>query len=152
MVAAALHLTLAPLQVGHLAELRTILAEPALALPYFGQVLTDAQIGAHLAAYWSDSREVQTCVATDTTSNRVVGAAGVRGAELSYFVAPAFWRRGAGAALVHALSGKRPLFVHVSRDNAASIALLVKTGFRFDGRLPSVRPASGGAMLRYVLR
>ena len=70
-------------------------------------------------------------------------------AEISYYLAPAFHRRGIGTALVgHALAACpalqiRHLFAIVLEGNQASIRLLEKMGFEQWGYLPRVANFDG---------
>jgi phosphinothricin acetyltransferase len=70
-------------------------------------------------------------------------------AEISYYIAPAYQRRGIGTALIeHALAacpalGIRHLFAIVLENNQASIKLLDKMGFEQWGYLPRVADFDG---------
>jgi|SRR5215213_7450872 len=70
-------------------------------------------------------------------------------AEISYYLAPAYQRRGIGTALVeHALAacprlGIRHLFAIVLEGNQASLKLLEKMGFAQWGYLPRVADFDG---------
>jgi phosphinothricin acetyltransferase len=70
-------------------------------------------------------------------------------AEISYYIAPAYQRRGIGTALIeHALAacpalGIRHLFAIVLETNQASIGLLEKMGFERWGYLPRVADFDG---------
>jgi RimJ/RimL family protein N-acetyltransferase len=86
--------------------------------------------------------------------DEVVGAVGLVGDELSYFVARAHWRSGYGSAMLGALlrpcgesSGTRRLFARVARDNVASRRLLEAAGFAERGL--EVRPGGLSPEIRY---
>lgn len=70
-------------------------------------------------------------------------------AEISYYIAPAYQRRGIGTALIeHALAacpalGIRHLFAIVLENNQASTGLLEKMGFERWGYLPRVADFDG---------
>jgi phosphinothricin acetyltransferase len=73
-------------------------------------------------------------------------------AEISYYIASAYHRRGIGTALVeHALAacpalGIRHLFAIVLEGNEASVKLLEKMGFEQWGFLPKVADFDGKAV------
>ena len=96
----------------------------------------------------STQRRIVACSRED---GQVVGAGLRRGAEIGWFVAPAWWRRGVATALVRRLClDPEAAFARVHRDNLASIRLVEKLGFRFtDLMTPQRASFDGRARLRY---
>ncbi|MBW8758598.1 MAG: GNAT family N-acetyltransferase [Burkholderiales bacterium] len=134
---------------------RAILADAAVAVPFFGRVLPGDQLERRIARHWgggpgAPERRIVACVVAD---GRLVGAGLRRGAEIGWFVAPDWWRRGVATALVRRLCmDPETAFAQVHRDNLASIRLLEKLGFRFAGLRPPPRASfEARARLRYAV-
>lgn len=139
-----------------------LLSLPEVAVPYFGCVLREAELVAHLSEAWHGvAREpVLLNVAMDEVSGQVVGGARIHAQRISYFVHPAFWRRGIASALIRgacmqaATEGMAMISALIDRSNHPSIAAVERAGFRFSG-LEQARfgiPSGHRAMVRYTMR
>lgn len=89
---------------------------------------------------------------------RLVGTVGVTGGELGYMFAPDVWGQGNGTevcrtAIAHAFDlGGDHLMAGVWADNAPSLGLLAKLGFRVTGQDVSLNRARGVDLAGYWLR
>ncbi|WP_329216074.1 GNAT family N-acetyltransferase [Streptomyces sp. NBC_01485] len=98
-------------------------------------------------------------VRTVLADGDVIGHASVYGEpgerEVTYWVDRAYWGRGVATAALRALLaevGERPLFARTSADNAGSLRVLHKCGFRTTARATGYAPARGEDVEELVLR
>ena len=89
---------------------------------------------AHWMTVLGDPRIVKKAIVVDgTVAGHVVSFDGEGHREIGYWVGRSFWGQGVATRAVAAFLGHervRPLFAHVAKDNAASIRVLEKCGFR----------------------
>ncbi|MFE6411433.1 GNAT family N-acetyltransferase [Streptomyces sp. NPDC057837] len=100
-------------------------------------------------AHWTRIRASSDVVRTVLADGDVVGSAAVYGApgerEVTYWIDRAYWGKGLATAALRALLAEvpeRPLYARAASDNAASLRVLEKCGFR------AVATASGYAHAR----
>ncbi|MEV7191878.1 GNAT family N-acetyltransferase [Streptomyces sp. NPDC093510] len=110
-------------------------------------------------AHWAKMRgSADVVVRTVLADGDVVGSAGVYGApgerEVTYWIDRAYWGRGlATAALRHLLDLERdrPLYARAAADNAGSIRVLEKCGFRLSATERGYAAARGAEIDEVVL-
>ena len=148
---------------GGKAQLAAMLSDPRVHEPFFAYGRRDGienrlEEWRQLAGAGCDNLLF---AATDAGSGEVVGCVHLIGDHLSYFVAPAHWGQGYGAALVAAFMAqhagwerREAIYTTVVRENLASRRILEKTGFSFAGvfNARSGAHAPGRTMLEYVCR
>ncbi|MFJ8466765.1 GNAT family N-acetyltransferase [Streptomyces swartbergensis] len=100
-------------------------------------------------AHWAKIRSSDAVVRTVLADGDVVGSAAVYGEpgerEVTYWVDRAYWGKGIATAALRALVTEvpeRPLYARAASDNAGSLRVLEKCGFR------AVATASGFANAR----
>ncbi|MFH9066976.1 GNAT family N-acetyltransferase [Streptomyces coeruleorubidus] len=100
-------------------------------------------------AHWAEIRSSDAVVRTVLADGDVVGSAAVYGVpgerEVTYWVDRAYWGKGIATAALRALVTEvpeRPLYARAASDNAGSLRVLEKCGFR------TVATASGYANAR----
>ncbi|MDQ0747553.1 RimJ/RimL family protein N-acetyltransferase [Streptomyces africanus] len=100
-------------------------------------------------AHWAKIRSSSDVVRTVLADGDVVGSAAVYGVagerEVTYWVDRAYWGQGIATAALRALLTEvpeRPLYARAASDNAGSLRVLEKCGFR------AVATASGYASAR----
>jgi RimJ/RimL family protein N-acetyltransferase len=74
--------------------------------------------------------------------------------EVSYWLGRAFWGRGIATAALAGFLGEervRPLYARAAADNAASLRVLEKNGFRVLTRGRDLAPARGEAIDEFLL-
>ncbi|MFE9921313.1 GNAT family N-acetyltransferase [Streptomyces sp. NPDC005774] len=111
-------------------------------------------------AHWARIRTAPDVVArTVLCDGDVVGHAAVYGTvgerEVTYWVDRAYWGRGIATAALRALLAEvteRPLHARVAADNAGSLRVLEKCGFRVLARETGYAPARGAETDELVLR
>ncbi|GAB2775608.1 GNAT family N-acetyltransferase [Streptomyces chlorus] len=111
-------------------------------------------------AHWARIRTApDVVVRTVLCDGDVVGHAAVYGApgerEVTYWVDRAYWGRGIATAALRALLAEvteRPLHARVAADNAGSLRVLEKCGFRVVARETGYAPARGTETDELVLR
>lgn len=99
--------------------------------------------------------EVRTILADgDVVGNAAVyGEPGER--EVTYWVDRAYWGRGVATAALRALLAEvpeRPLYARAAADNAGSLRVLEKCGFRATARATGYAPARGEEIDEVVLK
>lgn len=89
------------------------------------------------AAHWQRLRDSSEVLRTVLADGAVAGSAAVYGAagerEVTYWIDRAYWGRGVATAVLRALLAEvaeRPLYARAAADNAASLRVLGKCGFR----------------------
>ncbi|MEU5895346.1 MULTISPECIES: GNAT family N-acetyltransferase [Streptomyces] len=110
-------------------------------------------------AHWAKMRtSADIAVRTVLADGDVVGNAGVYGApgerEVTYWIDRAYWGRGLATAALRGLlelERDRPLYARAAADNAASIRVLEKCGFRFSAKDRGYAPARGEEIDEVVL-
>ncbi|MFD4632937.1 GNAT family N-acetyltransferase [Streptomyces sp. NPDC058284] len=93
-------------------------------------------------AHWATMRaSAEVDVRTVLVDGDVVGSAGVYGTpgerEVTYWIDRAYWGRGLATAALCALLAQfleRPLYARAAADNAGSLRVLEKCGFRVSAR------------------
>jgi RimJ/RimL family protein N-acetyltransferase len=100
-------------------------------------------------AHWARIRSSSDVVRTVLADGDVVGSAAVYGVpgerEVTYWIDRAYWGKGLATAALRALLTEvpeRPLYARAAADNAGSLRVLEKCGFR------AVASASGYAQAR----
>jgi RimJ/RimL family protein N-acetyltransferase len=100
-------------------------------------------------AHWARIRSSSDVVRTVLADGDVVGSAAVYGGpgerEVTYWIDRAYWGKGLATAALRALLTEvpeRPLYARAAADNAGSLRVLEKCGFR------AVASASGYAQAR----
>ncbi|MCQ4209148.1 GNAT family N-acetyltransferase [Streptomyces longispororuber] len=97
---------------------------------------------AHFQAHWTRILEDPTCLVRTVVADdgEVIGHASVYGPpgerEVTYWIDRRHWGRGAATAALRALlalAPERPLHARAAADNAASVRVLTKCGFRPTG-------------------
>jgi RimJ/RimL family protein N-acetyltransferase len=109
-------------------------------------------------AHWKRVRstsEVRTILADgDVVGNAAVyGEPGER--EVTYWVDRAYWGRGVATAALRGLLAEvpeRPLYARAAADNAGSLRVLEKCGFRVTARATGYAPARGEEIDEVVLK
>ncbi|MEU2715754.1 GNAT family N-acetyltransferase [Streptomyces sp. NPDC007205] len=93
------------------------------------------------AAYWQRVRNSSFILRTVLADGEVAGNAAVYGAagerEVTYWIDRAYWGRGVATAALRGLLAEvpeRPLYARAAADNAASLRVLDKCGFRETAR------------------
>jgi signal transduction histidine kinase/RimJ/RimL family protein N-acetyltransferase len=102
-------------------------------------------------AHWKRIRARPTCVnRTVLVDGDVVGSAAVYGEpgerEVTYWIDRAYWGKGIATAALRDLLAEvpeRPLYARVAADNAGSLRVLEKCGFRRQRPRPGVRERAG---------
>ncbi|MFF1544485.1 GNAT family N-acetyltransferase [Streptomyces sp. NPDC058291] len=110
-------------------------------------------------AHWSRIRASSDVLRTILADGDVVGSAAVYGLpgerEITYWVDRAYWGRGIATAALSALLAEvreRPLFARAAADNAGSLRVLEKCGFRATARAVGFAHARGRETEEIVLR
>ncbi|MEV0257822.1 GNAT family N-acetyltransferase [Streptomyces sp. NPDC050732] len=141
-------------------------------LPVFYRQMNDPVAG-HMAAFtpedpadrdafdahWTKMRaSADVAVRTVLADGDVVGSAGVYGApgerEVTYWIDRAYWGRGLATAALRGLlelEPQRPLYARAAADNAGSIRVLEKCGFRLSATERGYAPARGKEIDEVVL-
>ncbi len=102
-------------------------------------------------AHWARIRASDDVVRAILADGDVVGSAAVYGEpgerEVTYWVDRAYWGRGVATAALRALLTEvpeRPLYARAAADNAGSLRVLEKCGFRITARAGGFAQARGG--------
>lgn len=110
-------------------------------------------------AHWQTMRASSDVLRTILADGDVVGSAAVYGRpgerEVTYWVDRAYWGRGIATEALSALLSEvpeRPLFARAAADNAGSLRVLAKCGFRPTARAVGFAHARGGETEEIVLR
>ena len=110
-------------------------------------------------AHWKKIRASSAVLRTILADGDVVGSTAVYGEpgerEVTYWVDRAHWGRGIATAALGALLAEvpeRPLFARAAADNAASLRVLEKCGFRESARARGYAEARGEEIDEVVLR
>ncbi|MEV0981049.1 GNAT family N-acetyltransferase [Streptomyces sp. NPDC049915] len=110
-------------------------------------------------AHWRRLRASSHVLRTILAEGDVVGSAAVYGEpgerEVTYWVDRAHWGRGVATAALRALIGEvpeRPLYARAAADNAGSLRVLGKCGFRETARATGFAQARGEEIEEVVLR
>lgn len=110
-------------------------------------------------AWWAGIRASSAVPRTILADGDVVGTAAVYGTpgerEVTYWVDRAYWGRGIATQALSALLSEvaeRPLFARAAADNAGSLRVLEKCGFRPTARATGYANARGGEIEEIVLR
>ncbi|MBC7274420.1 MAG: GNAT family N-acetyltransferase [Streptomyces sp.] len=109
-------------------------------------------------AHWARIRASDDVVRTVLADGDVVGSAAVYGKpgerEVTYWIDRAYWGRGiATAALRHLLAEvpDRPLYARAAADNAGSLRVLERCGFRVTAHATGFAQARGEEIAEVVL-
>ena len=110
-------------------------------------------------AHWKKLRESDDVVArTVLADGDVVGSAAVYGEpgerEVTYWIDRAYWGRGLATAALRRLLAEvpeRPLYARAAADNAGSLRVLEKCGFRVTARASGFAHARGAEIAEDVL-
>ncbi|MEU1515344.1 GNAT family N-acetyltransferase [Streptomyces sp. NPDC005811] len=109
--------------------------------------------------HWKRVRSSTALVRTVLTDGDVVGHAAVYGEpgerEVTYWVDRAYWGRGIATAALRALlaeAPERPLYARAASDNAGSLRVLEKCGFRVTAHASGFAPARGEEIPEVVLK
>ncbi|MFB8774096.1 GNAT family N-acetyltransferase [Streptomyces broussonetiae] len=109
-------------------------------------------------AHWARIRASDDVVRTVLADGDVVGSAAVYGKpgerEVTYWIDRAYWGRGiATAALRHLLAEvpERPLYARAAADNAGSLRVLERCGFRVTAHATGFAQARGEEISEVVL-
>jgi RimJ/RimL family protein N-acetyltransferase len=110
-------------------------------------------------AHWKKIRASSAVLRTVLADGDVVGSTAVYGEpgerEVTYWVDRAYWGRGVATAALRALLSEvpeRPLFARAAADNAGSLRVLEKCGFRPTARAAGYANARGREIEEVVLR
>ncbi|MGW2047568.1 GNAT family N-acetyltransferase [Streptomyces sp. NPDC001858] len=110
-------------------------------------------------AHWEKIRASSAVLRTILADGDVVGSAAVYGEpgerEVTYWVDRAYWGQGIATAALSALVAEvpeRPLFARAAADNAGSLRVLEKCGFRATARAAGFANARGAEIEEIVLR
>ncbi|MER6954786.1 MULTISPECIES: GNAT family N-acetyltransferase [unclassified Streptomyces] len=110
-------------------------------------------------AHWEKIRASSAVLRTILADGDVVGSAAVYGEpgerEVTYWVDRAYWGQGIATAALSALVvevPERPLFARAAADNAGSLRVLEKCGFRATARAAGYANARGAEIEEIVLR
>ncbi|WP_327314201.1 GNAT family N-acetyltransferase [Streptomyces sp. NBC_01235] len=110
-------------------------------------------------AHWKKIRASSAVLRTILADGDVVGSTAVYGEpgerEVTYWVDRAYWGRGIATAALRALLSEvpeRPLFARAAADNAGSLRVLEKCGFRPTAWAAGYANARGGEIEEVVLR
>ncbi|MDQ1039497.1 RimJ/RimL family protein N-acetyltransferase [Streptomyces sp. V3I8] len=109
-------------------------------------------------AHWKRVRASSAVVRTILVDGDVVGSAAVYGSpgerEVTYWVDRTHWGRGVATAALGALLAavpERPLYARAAADNAGSLRVLEKCGFRVTARARGFAHARGAEIDELVL-
>ncbi|MEU1182753.1 GNAT family N-acetyltransferase [Streptomyces sp. NPDC005820] len=109
--------------------------------------------------HWKRVRSSSALVRTVLTDGDVVGHAAVYGEpgerEVTYWVDRAYWGKGIATAALRALLAEvpeRPLYARAAADNAGSLRVLHKCGFRVTAHASGFAPARGEEIPEVVLK
>ncbi|MFI5974350.1 GNAT family N-acetyltransferase [Streptomyces sp. NPDC051452] len=109
-------------------------------------------------ARWKRLRTSCDVVRTVLADGRVAGSAAVYGEpgerEVTYWIDRAYWGRGVATAALRALLAEvpeRPLYARAAADNAASLRVLDKCGFRETARARGYANGRGRTIEEVVL-
>ncbi|MET9447695.1 GNAT family N-acetyltransferase [Streptomyces cinerochromogenes] len=140
-------------------------------LPVFHRLMTDPEAtrmaafgpedpydpGA-FAIHWQRLRTCSKVLRTVLADGEVVGTASVYGVagerEVTYWIDRAYWGRGVATAALRALLAEvpeRPLYARAAADNAGSLRVLEKCGFRETARAHGYAGARGREIEEVVL-
>jgi RimJ/RimL family protein N-acetyltransferase len=110
------------------------------------------------AAHWERLRTTSDVLRTVLADGCVAGTAAVYGAvgerEVTYWVDRSYWGRGVATAALRALLAEvpeRPLYARAAADNAASLRVLHKCGFRETARARGYASGRGREIEEVVL-
>ena len=110
-------------------------------------------------AHWRKIRASSAVLRAVLADGDVVGSAAVYGEpgerEVTYWVDRAYWGRGVATAALRALLAEvpeRPLYARAAADNAGSLRVLAKCGFRQTARAVGYAHARGAEIDEVVLR
>ncbi|MFG2646190.1 GNAT family N-acetyltransferase [Streptomyces sp. NPDC048436] len=109
-------------------------------------------------AHWKKLRSSDDVVRTVLADGDVVGSAAVYGEpgerEVTYWIDRAYWGRGLATAALRSLLvevPERPLYARAAADNAGSLRVLEKCGFRVTARASGFAHARGAEIPEDVL-
>ncbi|MFF5517178.1 GNAT family N-acetyltransferase [Streptomyces coeruleorubidus] len=109
-------------------------------------------------AHWAKIRSSDAVVRTVLADGDVVGSAAVYGVpgerEVTYWVDRAYWGKGIATAALRALVTEvpeRPLYARAASDNAGSLRVLEKCGFRVVATASGYASARGAEIEETVL-
>ena len=109
-------------------------------------------------AHWKRIRASQDVIRTVLADGDVVGSAAVYGEpgerEVTYWIDRAYWGRGIATAALRELVAQvpeRPLYARAAADNAGSLRVLEKCGFRVTARACGYANARGAEIDEFVL-
>ena len=109
-------------------------------------------------AHWKRIRASQDVLRTVLVDGDVVGSAAVYGEpgerEVTYWIERAHWGRGVATAALRELVAQvpeRPLYARAAADNAGSLRVLQKCGFRVTARASGFANARGAEIDEFVL-
>ncbi|MGW3172161.1 GNAT family N-acetyltransferase [Streptomyces sp. NPDC001153] len=110
------------------------------------------------AAYWRRVRDSAHVLRTVLADGEVAGSAAVYGVagerEVTYWIDRAYWGRGVATAALRGLLAEvpeRPLYARAAADNAASLRVLHKCGFRETARARGYANGRGREIEEVVL-
>ncbi|MEU6667189.1 GNAT family N-acetyltransferase [Streptomyces sp. NPDC046727] len=110
------------------------------------------------AAYWQRRRDGADVLRTVLADGAVAGNAAVYGVagerEVTYWIDRAYWGRGVATGALRALLAEvpeRPLYARAAADNAGSLRVLEKCGFRETARARGFANARGREIEEVVL-
>ncbi|MEU2284422.1 GNAT family N-acetyltransferase [Streptomyces sp. NPDC013178] len=110
-------------------------------------------------AHWKRIRSSTALIRTILADGDVVGNASVYGEpgerEVTYWVDRAYWGRGVATAALRGLLAEvteRPLYARAAADNAGSLRVLEKCGFRTTAHATGYAPARGEEIAEVVLK
>ncbi|MFF6998678.1 GNAT family N-acetyltransferase [Streptomyces sp. NPDC008313] len=109
-------------------------------------------------AYWARNRASSAVLRTVLADGDVVGSAAVYGEpgerEVTYWIDRAYWNRGIATAALRGLLAQvreRPLYARAAADNAGSLRVLEKCGFRVTAHASGYANARGEETAEVVL-
>ena len=109
-------------------------------------------------AHWKRIRASEDVLRTVLVDGDVVGSAAVYGEpgerEVTYWIDRAHWGRGIATAALRELVAQvpeRPLYARAAADNAGSLRVLQKCGFRVTARASGFANARGAEIDEFVL-
>jgi RimJ/RimL family protein N-acetyltransferase len=109
-------------------------------------------------AHWKRIRASDDVQRTILADGDVVGSAAVYGEpgerEVTYWIDRAYWGRGIATAALRELVAQvpeRPLYARAAADNAGSLRVLEKCGFRVTARASGYANARGAEIEEFVL-
>jgi RimJ/RimL family protein N-acetyltransferase len=110
------------------------------------------------AVHWRRLRDSSDVLRTVLADGAVAGNAAVYGTagerEVTYWIDRAYWGRGVATAALRALLAEvpeRPLYARAAADNAASLRVLAKCGFRETARARGFASGRGHEIDEVVL-